>query len=287
VAQSPREAQPQRGGTYTPPPASVDPIYTPRGPDQPADRFEEPVLRLQLTADLPLRSRASGTGAQGSAAPVSPTLQATLRWRPLEDRGWFAQLSLLRYVQPSRQQPWNPDFVYAFGYDDGEPGRWSFQYANYTGTRLSPDRALGEHRFNFPQGQWTARYRFGLPEPLEPVFLAGDGDRALCHAEGNLVPRYSQATSPALGENKVSLGLGCRYTRPDGWFAHATAFAWPHGRQQPWDPDYVWGFGWNSPGGITVQYANYTGNRWPGRSGTAGEGGFGNGSISVTWATAW
>jgi hypothetical protein len=244
------------------------------------------VLRLQLTADFPLRHSGSGTGTQGSAVPSSPTLQALLRWRPLADRGWFAQLGLLRYLNAARQQPWNPDFTYSFGYDDGQPG-WSFFYANYTGTRWHPDRSLGQGHFNFLQGQWTARYRFELPPELQRVFLVGDGDRASCHTEAGLVPRYTRSSEPGLGSDKVSAALGCRYTRPDGWFAHGAAFAWPAGRQQPWDPDYVYGFGWSGPDGVTAQYANYSGNRWPGRTTGPGEGSFRSGSISISWGTGW
>ena len=286
-AQGAEGSQPQRGGTYTPPPAAVDPLYAPQGPDRPGEQpYREPFLQLRLTTEMPLRNGGAGSGTQGSRA-ASPSVQALLRVRPFEDRGWFAELALYRYLRAARQQPWSPDFTYGFGYDDGQPDRFSFTYANYTGTRFAPDRPLGERRFNFPQGQWTVRYRFELPAALEPLFLVGDGDRALCHIEGNFMPRFTQASGAGLGSDKVSAGLGCRYTTPDGWFAQATAYAWPAGRQQPWDPDYVYGFGWTSPGGLTIQYANYSGNRWPGRSTAPGEGAPGSGSVSLGWATAW
>ncbi|RYY85927.1 MAG: hypothetical protein EOO24_36065 [Comamonadaceae bacterium] len=283
--------QAQRGGTSVEPPERVDPLYIPVGPDQPGQEpWREPVLRLQLTADFPLRAgQVVGAGTQG-ARPGSPTVQALLRWRPLQDPGWFAQAALHKYLDAARQRPWDPDFTYAFGYDDGQPGRWAFLYANYTGTRLNPDGSRGESRFNFLQGQWTASYRFAVPEALESLALVGDGDGALCHADANWVPRYTQSTGLALGRDKVSLALGCRYTRPGGWFAHATAYAWPdRARQQPWDPDFTYGIGWTdpAPGGLTLQYANYSGNRWPGRRAAEGEGSLRSGSISVTWGRDW
>ncbi|TFY96705.1 hypothetical protein [Ramlibacter humi] len=281
-AQTPPEAATQRGGTYIEPPARVDPAFVPDGPNQRAASGS--LLQLRLTLDIPLRTGTrAGNGTQGGFGG-SPTLQAWLRWQPLEDRRWFAQLGLFKYLRAGREQPWNPDFAYSFGFEDARPGGWAFIYANWTGTRFSP--GVGEHRFNFPQGELTARYHFELPQALQPALLVGDGDSALCQAETNLVPRYTQA-SGGTGSGKVSLGLGCRYTRPEGWFAHATAFAWPNAsRQQPWDPDFVYGVGW-AQGPWTVQYANYSGNRWPGRKRATGEGRLDSGSLSITWAAAW
>lgn len=284
--------RPQRGGTYVEPPQQVDPVYVPRGPNQPGEAPErEPALQLRLAVETPLRvgGATAGQGTQGTRA-ASPTAQALLEWRPLADRGWFAQAALHGYLRPARQRPWDPDFTYAFGYDDGRPGRWALVYANYTGTRWSPDAAAGEHRFNFAQGQWTLSRRFELPPPLDRLLLVGDGDAALCHADGNWVPRFTRQAGGAPGHDKVSLALGCRYQRASGWFAHATAFAWPdRGQQQPWDPDFTYGVGWTQPGpgGLTVQYANYSGNRWPGRERGTGEGLLRSGTLSVGWGTGW
>ncbi|WP_427913079.1 hypothetical protein ACPWT1_21060 [Ramlibacter sp. MMS24-I3-19] len=286
----PSPPQQQRGGTYVEPPAQVDPLYVPLGPDRPAaPPSPDSVLTLRLSLEAPLRNgQAAGAGTQGPRAG-STTVQAQLRWRPLEDRAWFVQGTAFRYLEPSRQRSWDPDFTYGFGHDDGREGHWAFAYANYTGTRRHPDVAQGEQRWNFPQGQWTAAYRFGLPEALRPWLLVGDGDAASCHADGNLVPRYTRLAGD-VGSDKVSFALGCRYTRPGGWFAQATAFAWPEPRkQQPWDPDFTYGFGWTDPGssGLTLQYANYSGNRWPGRARAPGEGQFRSGSISVGWGASW
>ena len=290
AAQVPSVTTEQHGGTYIEPPARVDPIYTPAAPGA-ALQTEQPRLTLQLAADFPLRSGGTaslGRGTQGSTA-ASPTLQASLRWLPWRDASWFAQLTLLRYLHGDRQQPWHPDFTYAFGYEDWRPGTWSLVYANYTGTRLAPDRGAGEGRFNFPQGQWTLSRRFSLPDALEPVFLAGDGDQALCSASLHFMPRYVALAGGAMRSGKASASLGCRYTRPEGWFAHLTLHAWRSGEQQPWDPDYTWGFGYEhpGPGRVTVRYNNHSGNRFPGRGRGAGEGSFRSGSITISWTGEW
>jgi hypothetical protein len=250
------------------------------------------VLQLQLTLELPLRGSspgALGRGVQGSTS-APPSLQALLRWQPVRASGWFAQLTLYRYLRPDRQQPWHPDFSYAFGYDDWHPGSWSLFYANYTGTRLQPDAAAGEHRFNFPEGQWTLAYRYALPERLHPLLLVGDGDQANCNAAVHLVPRYVDNTDGRLRRLKKSFSAGCRYARASGWYLEAAVFAYPQGgQQQPWDPDFTYGFGWQNagPGTLSLKYNNYSGNRFPGRARGPGEGTLRRGSVGLSWMTQW
>ena len=281
----------QRGGTYIEPPATVDPAYVPRGPDAPAlPREPTAPLSLQLAVDLPLRSGGTaglGRGTQGSTA-VSPSLQARVRWTPLPQSYWFAQLVFYRYLRRDQQQPWHPDYSYGFGYDDPRPGNWSFFYANYTGTRWQP--SAGEGRFNFPEGQWTLAYRFSPTPALQRALLVGDGDTANCSAAVNLVPRYVDFASGAERHLKHSVSLGCRYTHPQGWYAELTLYAWPQGaQQQPWDPDFTYGFGFADagPGHFAVRYNNYSGNRFPGRSRGAGEGALSSGSITLSWDVEW
>lgn len=283
----------QRGGTYIEPPAQVDPAYTPPGPDGRPTQPEIGLrLRLELSLDLPLRGSDAanvGSGSQGARAS-SPTVQALLRWHPLPQAHWFAQVVFYGYLKPDWQQAWHPDFSYAFGYDDWRPGTWHLVYANYTGTRWRPDTAAGEGRFNFPEGQWTAGYKFDLPRSLQPWLLVGDGDRAICSANGHVMPKYVEYDTGATASGKVSLSLACRYERPGGLFAQLQVFAYPdRSQQQPWDPDFTYGFGhadWR-PGTVSVRYSNYSGNRFPGRERGPGEGTFRSGSVTVSWNLAW
>lgn len=281
----------QRGGTFVEPPAVVPPAYlplprTPADPVNPAPEEDASPLSLRLAADFPLRGGgAVGTASQGPRA-ASPTLQADLRYTPWRDAGWFAQAAFLRYLHSDRQQPWNPDFTYSFGYEDWRPDTFSFLYSNYTGTRLRPDRSRGEGRSNFSQGQWSLAYRFDLPEALAPYLLAGDGDAASCRAAASLTPRYRDLASLAMRRNRTSVSAGCRYTRPDGWYAELVLFGYPrHSQQQPWDPDFTYALGYFDwrPGTVSVQYSNYSGNRYPGRTRGPGEGLWRSGSISVSW----
>lgn len=283
----------QQGGVYVEPPAVVDPVFLPPGPDGRATQPEmRTPLELQLSFDLPLRGGEGagvGTGSQGSRG-ASPTVQALLRWHPVLDSWWFAQVVFYGYLRPDRQQARNPDFTYAFGYDDWHPGTWHLVYANYTGTRFRPDPAQGESRFNFPEGQWTAGYKFALPRALQDVLLVGDGDRTICSGNGHLMPRYEDFATGATKSGKKSLSLACRYERASGWFAQAAVYAYPdRSQQQPWDPDFTYGFGYEDwrPGTVSIRYANYSGNRFPGRSVAPGEGAFRSGSVTISWKVDW
>ena len=196
---------------------------------------------------------------------------------------------MLRYLDRDDREPWNPDFTYAFGYDDPRPDTWSLVYSNYTGTRWRPDRALGEGRSNFRLGTWSLARRFALPVSWRPVFLLDDGDDALCRASADWSPRFENAASVRPGHDRVALTLGCRYTRADGWFAEFTAHAWPGGKQQPWDPDFTYAFGYFDwrPGTVSLQYSNYSGNRLPGRTRAPGQGGLRGGSLTLSWRVDW
>src|SRR4051812_4837905 len=76
---------------------------------------------------------ASGSGAEGDREPHLEVLAATVTCQPLG--AWFASLTAYRYRYPDRQEPWNPDFTYVFGYDDWHPYTLSLVYSNYGGNR--------------------------------------------------------------------------------------------------------------------------------------------------------
>ena len=104
------------------------------------------------------------------------------------------------------------------------------------------------------------------------------------------MPRYTDFRTGDERAAKKSLSLGCRYTRAEGWFGEFALYAWPsRGQQQPWDPDFTYGFGYEDagPGRLTVKYNNYSGNRFPGRDRGPGEGTFRSGSVSLTWSAEW
>ena len=74
-------------------------------------------------------------------------------------------------------------------------------------------------------------------------------------------------------------------------FSGGFAFSYyPYPEQkQPWDPDFTYGFGyfdWH-PGTISVQYNNYSGNRYPWHKKSPDTGRFKDGAITISWSWMW
>jgi hypothetical protein len=195
-------------------------------------------------------------------------------------------MTFYRYLLSGRQ-PWNPEFTYVFGYDDWHPNTFSLTYGNYSGNRIHPER--GNPFSLFRQGNISLGYKFKTPEALDPLLKVDASHDINCSINGNVTPRYTDLKTLSIQRYKRSLSLGCRYTLPSKWYANATFFTFPdRSQQQPWDPDFTYGFGYFDwrPGTVTVQYNNYAGNRFP-WSKHPGDGNFRRGSISVSWSRSW
>ncbi|NML16407.1 hypothetical protein [Azohydromonas caseinilytica] len=246
------------------------------------------LLSVRLALDAPLKADGfSNLGFQSQGeVPSSPTLQLGLRYMPLE--GWFVRTNLLRYLNPSEQRPWNPDFTYAFGFEDWRPYTFSFFYSNDGGNRFHPDRARGERVTRFDEGSWSLGYKFPLTPTLRDWVPLSEQHSVGCGTALRYTHRYADAELGARQVGKKSASLGCRYVYRQYWFAALDLVGYPVRRQQqPWDPDFTYSFGyadWSS-GGLVVQYANYSGNRFPWRERAPGTGRLRDGSISVaiTW----
>jgi hypothetical protein len=227
---------------------------------------------------VPLRlADPAGPGAQttrynASQIPYQAYAAATVNWNPYSY--FFARLTALRYLDPAQVQPWNPDFTYAFGYDDWHPGTTSLTFEHYGGNRWGGGGAsiaegavvLGQKA---PELQlWPAA--FGVPSAMASL---------------SWVPRFYDAAGVAQA-NQVAgrLRLGYRlFSIVDVW---VTPQVYLLGTQQPWDPDFTYGFGiadWK-PWSLSVTYANYAGNRFPWRApATTGRpGDFLDGSLAVS-----
>lgn len=243
-------------------------------------------LSLSATIEYSLRRDfMSSTGRQALRA-TSPVAVLGLRYNPYS--AWFINVSLRGYLAPEHRKPWEPDFTYAFGYDDWRANTHSLIYANSgSGNRLWPERSRREGLTRLGQGTLAYGYKFQLDSPLAADGSPFEDDTVNCAANARLTMRYKDHQSGGTRPLKKALSLGCRYNTPSRLFAGVTLFAYPQpGQQQPWDPDFTYSFGYADPraGGISIQYGNDSGNRFPGRTRAAGQGQFRNGTVSLTWS---
>lgn len=260
-----------------------DDLLTGRSPDL---QTETGRLSVGLGITLPLSKSSENAGGAGTQGPskTNAATQLQLKYVPVDY--WFATTTLYQYFHPSQEQRWEPDFTYAFGYDDWHPNTASLVYSNYGGNRFRPDRARGEQVTKFNEGTWSLGWKFELPEALGPIFLIDAEDAIGCLGAYNYAPRYAVAEG-GTRSSMQTLSVSCKYSFPNGWYVSATVYEYPKsGQQQPWNPDYTYSFGrfdWHS-GAVSFQYSNYSGNRWPGRERGASTGRFKDGNLGIAWS---
>jgi len=225
-----------------------------------------------------------GLDTQGSRSTRNRTLNLGLSYNPLSY--WFASVNFTGYINKELQAQWNPDFTYTFGYNDWHPWTLSLVYANYGGNRLNPDRSAGERVTNFNQGSWTLGWKTPPSEKIQDLFRIHRTSSLGCNVGFSVVPRYLDLASLTEKKFKKTIKAGCRYTVYKNWYFNITTIWYPDkDQQQPWDPDFTWGFGYFNwrPGTFSIQYNNYAANRFPWRKDRDKVTSLKDGSISISW----
>jgi len=241
--------------------------------------------------NIPLKhckiQKTKGKGSQGERG-TNTTLNASIKYNPISY--WFLNVTFYKYLNKELQAPWNPDFSYTFGYDDWHPYTFSLIYSNYGGNRLKPDKNKGEAFTHFEEGTFSLGWKFVIPKYIEKLFIVHKTGGIGCSINYNLSPRYFDLATLENKTWKQSISFSIKYTIYKWWYINATFFYYPHpNQQQPWDPDFTYGFGyfdWH-PGTISIQYNNYSGNRFPWKKHSPNTGRFKDGSISIFWSWKW
>jgi hypothetical protein len=207
---------------------------------------------------------------------------ASVKYTPLGY--WFAAATAYRYLNASNQRPWSPDFTYVFGYDDWHPYTLSLVYANYGGNRFDPSRASRGQRTEVSEGGLTLGWKLPLPRRLDRAMAITSSGGTGLSVNYTWVPRFSNASGHQ-ERWKQKAGLSAKYSIYKWLYATTTLYYYPHAsQQQPWDPDFTYGFGyanWHART-ISIQFNNYAGNRYPWRQGPRAR--FRDGSVSVSWS---
>jgi hypothetical protein len=246
-------------------------------------------LSVRLAYNHPLtkttESNSNGSGSQGERN-TNETLQVGVKYVPISY--WFVNVNFHTYIDRSLQKSWDPDFTYVFGYDDWHPYTLSLTYSNFGGNRINPEN--GKKHTAFDEGTWSLGWKFPPPKFISEVLTSGYGDSIGCNTSYNLTPTYTDSKTNKSMRNKSVLNLGCKYNIHSWWYLNFSVFHYLDSDQkQPWNPDYTYGFGyfdWH-PGSLSLQYNNYSGNRFSSSDRAPGTGEFKNGSITLAWSYAW
>ncbi len=234
----------------------------------------------------PLNQTESSNIPTGSTqGPYNHNTTSTLSLKYSIVSSWFVSGTVYHYWDQDQKQPWNPDFTYVFGYSDWRPYTLSLVYSNYGGNRFNPDP--DQKHTEFRQGTWALGWKFPVTSPFLEWFTLTDDGTIGCQVDYNYTKEYFDLASISYKNHHQTVSLGCKYAIYGNWYVNGTAFYYfDDEQQQPWNPDYTYGFGYFDwrPGTITVQYNNYSGNRWPVSQRSPGTGRFKDGSITIAFS---
>ncbi len=223
--------------------------------------------------------------AGATSGPSNTNMTSTLSLKYTIAGAWFISGTVYYYWDQDQQQAWNPDFTYVFGYSDWRPYTFSLVYSNYGGNRFNP--GPGEKVTNFNQGTWALGWKFPITNPVKDWLTFTPEGAIGCQVDYNYTPEYFDLASISYKTSHQTISLGCKYSIFGNWYVNGTAFYYfDKSQQQPWNPDFTYGFGYFDwrPGTITLQYNNYSGNRW--RSSERGKdtGRFKDGAITIAYS---
>jgi len=243
-------------------------------------------LSGNIGLNLPIeQSEAANIPTGSTNGPTNYNSTATLSLKYTIAGSWFVSTSFYHYLDSEQQQDWNPDFTYVFGYSDWRPYTLSLIYSNYGGNRFSPES--GNKYTEFNQGTWSLGWKFPITSPFKEWFTFTEEGAIGCQVDFNLTPEYFDLESIRYLRNQKTLSLGCKYSIYGNWYVNGTGFYYfDPSYKQPWNPDFTYGFGYFDwrPGTITLQYNNYSGNRWNSSKRAKDTGHFRNGSITLAYS---
>lgn len=226
--------------------------------EDPQTLFERINLRCSLTGTANLQYSATSSDAGGIGKPrgslgcgANLTDKLSLR------------VSVLQYAIPSQQNPWDPDFTYAWSYQIND--KINLGYANYSARFGS-----GEDGFLDSLKSGKLRATFKLPKVTFP----------------NDKSTSCSLSVDVLNPVEESINLSCGYNVTDKLTVRGTVNSYFPGQQGAFDPDYSYTASYRPAEDWVISYSNYSNNRWPWNKGENASTGFMAGSIAVTYSFA-
>lgn len=169
-------------------------------------------------------------------------------------------VALVYFPIAGQQAPWDPDFTYALNMRVTD--KLSLSYSSYAARFAGGDADLVS---SLLEGSLRASYKLpALPLPK--------GREANCTISIGL-------SNP--GSDSGSLSCGTSVT--DKLRVGLTLYAYPANTQEPWNPDYSYTVSYRVNDRMTVNYSNYSANRWPWNRGSDPGPGVLGGSLGLSY----
>lgn len=188
--------------------------------------------------------------------------------------------------------PWTSDFNYSLGRFNWRSKTFSYGYKNYENNKYGDNiEKLGR---KFLLGTYFLSYMYDLPDKVVKNIRLDHTTNIKLDFSTNYTIRYRDAQDQILGDGlfggKTWFSLAARYTIFKNIYVESAVnyYANPD-KKQPWDADYVYGFGYFNYHAFRVSatYGNWVINRFPWNKQAYPEYGFWDGEFRIFVNYAW
>ncbi len=186
---------------------------------------------------------------------------------------------------------WISDYSYSIGRYNWRPGKFNYGYENYINNKYSDN--WDTFRQKFLEGYYFLSYSHNLPYKITKAIALDSTTNLKFIYFGRYAIKYRDEFEARHGDllhGKPSVGAATRLTIFRGLYVEgAVYYFFDKTQQQPWDPDYSYGFGyfdWRSFR-ISLTYGNWAINRFGGKSKVYPAYGFMDGQFRVIANWIW
>jgi hypothetical protein len=239
---------------------------------------------LEETADNRLNKKLSYSfgfflAQKKSGNGYFPVVNTNIKFIALEY--WFSETIFFYYPNTDKQDEWQPDFAYRFGYENWQPYTFSLVYSNYT-----ENRSIRDVSEQYKIGSYSLTWNLPVPDFIAKPFLIELEQKINCTAGMMYSPHYTSAQGED-DHDKIWGMLSFNVPLYGNLHLNFSLLHYVDSRQQqPWDPDYTYEIVWQMEY-FSIAYKNYGGTRFPWRSDMPHDSGFRDGSIGIIWHWDW
>ena len=175
--------------------------------------------------------------------------------------------TLYKNFNPRAVAPWTPDYTYSFGRFNWRSRTFSYGYKNYENNKYYDRWEAFSKKFLL--GSWFVSYIIDMPEPVMSRIRLDPTSNIKFDFGVNYAINYRNQKEEIKGDflnGKTWLSLASRYTIFYNIYAEGAVYYYTDPeKRQPWDPDYVYGFGYFDYRAfrVSLTYGNWVINRFP------------------------
>lgn len=213
-----------------------------------------------------------------------------LRYRFFEE--FAVSATFFQNFNPNANARWIASFTYSIGRYNWRNKKFNYGYENYVNNRYNDNFKTIASKFL--EGHYFLSYNVGLSDKLNKKIRLDSTSSIRFVFFSRYAFRYRDEKERTYGgffNGKSTFGLSARYTIYRSIYIESAIYLYPEykRKQQPWDPDYSYGFGffdWRSFR-VSLTYGNWAINHFPWRKSAYDKYGFIDGNFRVVVNFIW